>query len=106
MKQIQNTDLYTLLYIQTYTHIFNFDSFCFKIAPCVKMEKKGEYSSIVVQWLRIPRMPMQEMQVQPLGQEDPLGKANDNTLQYSCLENSMGRGTGKSTVCGVTKSRK
>lgn len=47
MKQIQNTDIYTCIYIQTYTHIFNFGSFCFKIAPCVKMEKRGEYSSIV-----------------------------------------------------------
>ena len=28
---------------------------------------------------------------------------NDNQLQYSCLENSMGRGTGWATVHGVTK---
>ena len=33
---------------------------------------------------------MQEMQVQSLGQEDPLEK-DGNSLQYSCLENSMDR---------------
>ena len=33
----------------------------------------------------------QEIWVQSLGQEDPLEEENDNPLQYSCLENSMGR---------------
>ena len=31
------------------------------------------------------------------------GGGNDNQLQYSCLENSTGRGTGWATVHGVTK---
>ena len=33
------------------------------------------------------------------------GEGNGNTLQYSCLENSMDRGAWKATVHGVTKSR-
>ena len=42
----------------------------------------------------------QESQVQSLGQEDPLEKRMAAyPLQYSCLENSMDRGT----VHGVTK---
>jgi len=35
---------------------------------------------------------MQETQVQSLGQEDPLEKETA-THQYSCLENSMDRGS-------------
>ena len=31
----------------------------------------------------------QEMQVLSLGEEDPPGEGNDNSLQYSCLENPM-----------------
>ena len=37
-------------------------------------------------------LPMQEMQVQSLGQEDSSGGGNGNPFQYSCLENSMDRG--------------
>ena len=32
------------------------------------------------------------------------GEGNDYPLQYSCLENSMGRGTWWATVHGVAKS--
>ena len=32
-----------------------------------------------------------------------LGEGNDNTLQYSCLGNPMGRGACWATVPGVTK---
>ena len=32
------------------------------------------------------------------------GEGNGNPLQYSCLENSMGRGTWQATVHGVTES--
>ena len=35
---------------------------------------------------------MQETWVQTLGWEDPLEKKNSNSLQYSCLGKSMGRG--------------
>ena len=33
------------------------------------------------------------------------GEGNDNSLQYSCLENSMDRGTRRATVHGVAKSQ-
>ena len=33
------------------------------------------------------------------------GEGNGNPLQYSCLENSMDRGTSWATVYGVAKSR-
>ena len=32
------------------------------------------------------------------------GEENGNPLQYSCLENSMGRGAWRATVDGVAKS--
>ena len=35
---------------------------------------------------------MQETQVQSLGWGDSPGEGNGNPLQYSCLENSVGRG--------------
>ena len=40
---------------------------------------------------------MQEIQVQSLGQEDPLEKGIGNPLQYSCLENPMDRGAWQAT---------
>ena len=45
---------------------------------------------------------MQETQVQPLSQEDPLEKG---MATFPCLENPMVRGAWKATVHGVTKSR-
>ena len=33
------------------------------------------------------------------------GEGNGNPLQYSCLENPMGRGVWWATVCGVAKSQ-
>ena len=33
------------------------------------------------------------------------GEGNDNSLQYSCLENSMDIGAWRATVCGVAKNR-
>ena len=47
---------------------------------------------------------MQEIQVQSLGREDFPGDGNGNPLQYSCLENSMDRGTWRATVHGVAES--
>ena len=44
---------------------------------------------------------MQETQVQPLSQEDPLEK---RMATLPCLENPMVRGAWKATVHGVTKS--
>ena len=46
---------------------------------------------------------MQEIQVQCLGQEDPPGKGNDNSLQYSCLGNPMDIGAWRVTVREVVK---
>ena len=39
------------------------------------------------------------------GSERSLGEENDNTLQYSCLENSTDGGAWQSTVLGVTKNQ-
>ena len=47
---------------------------------------------------------IQETQVQSLGQEDSPGEGNGNSLQYSCLENSMGRGVWQAIVHGVAES--
>ena len=33
------------------------------------------------------------------------GEGNSNPLQYSCLENTMGRGTWWATAHGITKSQ-
>ena len=47
----------------------------------------------------------QETWVQYLGWEDPLEEENGNPLQYSCLENSMDKGSWQATVCGVAESQ-
>ena len=46
---------------------------------------------------------MQETWVQSLGWEDSLERGMATPLQYSCLENSMDRGTLWATVHGVAK---
>ena len=55
------------------------------------------------------RLPMQEMRVPSLGSISWLGRSPEgghgNPLQYSCLENPMGRGAWRATVHGVTNSR-
>ena len=33
------------------------------------------------------------------------GEGKDNSLQYTCLEHSMSRGTWLATVCGATNSQ-
>ena len=43
------------------------------------------------------------MWVQSLGREDPLEGGHGNSLQYSCLENSMDRGAWRAAVHGVAK---
>ena len=45
---------------------------------------------------------MGETWVQSLGGED--GEGNGNSLQYSCLENSMDRGNWRATLHGIIKS--
>jgi len=45
----------------------------------------------------------QETWVQYLGWEDPLEEENGNPLQYSCLENSMDKGSWRAIVQRVSK---
>ena len=47
---------------------------------------------------------IQETRVPSLGQEDSPGEGNGYPVQYSCLENSMDRGTCQAAVHGVAKS--
>ena len=48
---------------------------------------------------------MQEIQVRFLGWEDALEGGNGNPLQYSCLEDPMGRGAWQATVHRVARVR-
>ena len=48
---------------------------------------------------------MQETQVRSLHWEDPLEKEMATHSQYSCLENSMDRGTWQARVHGAAKSQ-
>ena len=49
------------------------------------------WASLVAQIVK--NLPViQETRVSSLGQEDSTGEDNGNSLQYSCLENSMDRG--------------
>ena len=71
-----------------------------------------QYSSASLVTQLVKNLPaMRETWVHSLGQEDPLEKGkgrspregNGNTLQYSCLENSMDRGAWCATVCEVAE---
>ena len=46
---------------------------------------------------------IQGTQIRSLGSGRSPGGGNANPLQYSCLENPMGRGAWRVTVRGVTK---
>ena len=46
-----------------------------------------------------------ETRIQSLGQEDSPGEANEDPLQYSCLENPTDRRAWWATVQGATKSQ-
>ena len=50
-------------------------------------------------------LPIQETHVQSLGWKDPLEGGNGNPLQYSCMDNSVNRGTWQATVHGVESSQ-
>ena len=56
----------------------------------------------MAQRLRI-HLPMQEVRIQSLGQEDSPGVGNGNPLQYLCLGNLMDRGAWQATVHGVAE---
>ena len=45
-----------------------------------------------------------QVQVPPLGREDPLEEGMATHSSYFCLENPMDRGAWQTTVCGVTES--
>ena len=62
-------------------------------------------SSLVTQLVKNPPA-KKETWVRSLGREDTQEKGNGNPLQYSCLENSMDRGPGQATVCGVARVRR
>ena len=71
------------------------------IGFCV--DKSLQLASLVVQTVK--NLPVkQEIQVQSLGQEDPLEYRMVIQLQYSCLENPMDRGASWATVHGVAKA--
>ena len=62
------------------------------------------HASLVAQ--TVTNLPtVQETLVRSLVWEDPPGGGNGNLLQYSSLENSLGRGAWWATVHGVTKSQ-
>ena len=72
--------------------------------------QKTTYYMILFIWL--PRwlsgkesiqLPMQEMQVWSLGQEDPLEEEMTTHLQNSCLEYSIDKGAWWAAVHGVAK---
>ena len=62
------------------------------------------WASLVAQTVKNPPA-KQEKWVQSLGWEDSPGGGRGNPLQYSCLENSMGRGTWWAMVHEVAKSQ-
>ena len=76
----------------------------------LKATLKGMWSTnsqyrafLVVQMVKnLPAM--QEIQVWPLGQEDPLEKGMTTHSSTSCLENPTDRGALQATVHGVTLS--
>ena len=46
---------------------------------------------------------MQEIRVPSPGWEEPIGEGNDYPRQYSCLGNTMGRGTWQAIVHGLQR---
>ena len=70
------------------------------------INKKYQLSMCFPRCLSRIHLPMQEMKetwVQSLGQEVP-GGGHGHLLQYSCLDNPMGRGVWQATVHGVAES--
>ena len=55
--------------------------------------KYREYRNFLIAQMVRNLSPMQETWVQSLGQEESPGEGNGNPLLYSCLENSIDRGT-------------
>ena len=64
------------------------------------MERKEQQIHWTSQEAWMVKSPLAEMRVQSLGREDPLEKGMSNSLQYSCLENSMHRVVWQAAVMG------
>ena len=69
--------------------------------PCIHFKVRV---SLVAQMVKnLPAV--WETRIQSLGQEDSPGEANEDPLQYSCLENPTDRRAWWATVQGATKSQ-
>ena len=66
-----------------------------------KPQHKG--ASVVARTVKNPPA-MEETQFRSLGWEDSPREGNGYPLQYSCLENPMGRGAWRATVHGDARS--
>ena len=66
-----------------------------------KPQHKG--ASVVARTVQNPPA-MEETQFRSLGWEDSPREGNGYPLQYSCLENPMGRGAWRATVHGDARS--
>ena len=63
-----------------------------------------EWASLVSQTVKnLPAMQETPGSIPGLGRSP--GEGNDNSLQYSCLENPMDRGAWQTAVHGVTQSQ-
>ena len=78
------------------------------------VENEGFGKSILVRWVfpggpMMRKLPANAGDVRDVGLISGSGRSpgggQDNPLQYSCLENPMGRGSWKATVHRVTKSQ-
>jgi len=97
--------------LQTFTY-----SFCVNTCPDFSVKNAQKYNcwviwyrhrvSHVVQWLRIrlPMQELQEMQVQSLGQEDPLEEEMATHSSILAWRIPTERGARRATVYGVEKS--
>ena len=61
-------------------------------------------ASLVAQWVKNPPANAEDLGLIHGSERSP-EEGNDSPLQYSCLENSMDRGTWSATVRGVPKSQ-
>ena len=68
---------------------------------CYSAIKKNAFESVLMRWMKLEPVIQSEVSQKEKHQYSIL---NGNPLQYSCLENPMGRGAWWATVHGVTKS--
>ena len=77
--------------------------YSFKIQPGCPVNTEA----LVLLWVLrgASRTPPDPIPLPSLGLEDPLEEENGNSLQYSCLKNSMDRGAWWATTHEVAKSQ-